>query len=447
MSENNIAAARLSESCKHPLPSARDSFASTSAYRAARLGALSLLGSSGPILVTVTDRLLVNPRLNVTLPQTEYAALIWATGVALMIGNTLGNGIAMLMLRQLPTLDSLQRRAFVRTTVVLSAGCAAITLLLAAIACAGAAPPDVRDHAPSLLIPLLAMGMTRAVLAAFLMVLRVDRMFLALFGIHFLEALILLACLVTVMATSLLNISLVYCTSSLMALVFAMGCTQEQWRTGSWWDWGAARHLGAGVLPACSITLCEQSQVHTPRIAVGSLLPIVEVSVLFVASSVANMFVVPLNIVGMAVLSLLAGHSGFALRGVRAPLYLCVAIVVAVITAIATDVLGRLIIESLYPDKAADIARFFHWIAVATGGTVVMVFIRPVAIRYGSLERVAATSAASAIGQIVVLVLAVPVWGLTGAAVAIALCAVLGALWWVFIFVTLVLHKMADRPK
>ena len=92
---------------------------------------------------------------------------------------------------------------------------------------------------------------------------------------------------------------------------------------------------------------------------------------------------------------------------------------------------GRWMIRWLYPDVSADALAIFPWVVLAGGTMVVMLMMRPLAVKFASMQRMWALP-----GMMVLfpnpigLVISVPFFGIMGAAISLLVTGMASMILW-----------------
>ena len=90
---------------------------------------------------------------------------------------------------------------------------------------------------------------------------------------------------------------------------------------------------------------------------------------------------------------------------------------------------GRWMIRWLYPDVSAD-AAIFPWVVLAGGTMVVMLMMRPLAVKFASMQRMWALPGITLLLQLIGLVISVPFFGIMGAAISLLVTGMASMILW-----------------
>jgi hypothetical protein len=244
------------------------------------------------------------------------------------------------------------------------------------------------------------------------------------------ESAVLCANLLVAPSRSLWLVGFIYVASMVATLPFAAWKVDDIQVKASWWDGPTARLLVAGWLPGALINVFNTSQIYLSRLAVGVFADTTEVAVLYAGIAISSIFVMPVTILAQLVLSLLGGTNRFVLPYPRALVYYVGVLTFSIVVSLASWLAGRWLIELLYPDVAARTMTFYHWIAISNGCASLMMMLRSVAIKYAPLGKTTFWTGIVLVVQIAALLVLVPRMQSAGAAVAVALSALVSAVIW-----------------
>jgi O-antigen/teichoic acid export membrane protein len=410
-----------------------------------RLGGYAFWNASAFALPLALDRLVICPVLQRHLGKELFGALAWVLGVVYLLSLSAGAGLSNFLMRELARQTVQAGRRMLRTAISAALGIGFAAMAAGAAASLPFAGDLVRRHAWDLYAPLYVFGLAGCLQWVVLANLRIRREFRRLFVLKVIESLILLALLWAAPGRSLGLIGVVYAISVLVPVAVNIYWSRAEIGWGSWWDSDAARLMWTAYPGLVLSTLIEVSLTYAPRLALGVLRGEGEVTELVAGTAVANVFVMPVSMVGGLVLSLLAGKTTFALAGRRGHLYLGASAVVAVLTVFISDIFGRLLLSFLYPEVAPDTLKFYRWIALSNGCGAVIVLMRPVALKYARVRSVASLSSTTLLLQLALLAGLVPTSGAAGAARALAFSSLLAMTLWVGCFA--VLKRRAERDQ
>lgn len=155
---------------------------------------------------------------------------------------------------------------------------------------------------------------------------------------------------------------------------------------------------------AVVISLCDQAVVYVPRVMAGLVLQMNEVAVLVASTTGAALCLLPISMVGSTALSLLSrkqsldwSHrqwSGFVLS------------VGAVGVLVAGIVWGtrNLILDLMYPTYASQALKIYPWVTMAASAHTMSILVRPLALRFLPIQKVAAYSSLSVLLMIALMI-------------------------------------------
>jgi|GEM_PF-2746127 len=395
-----------------------------------RLGGYAFWNAAAFALPLALDRLVIYPVLQRHLGKELFGALAWVLGVVYLPSLSAGAGFSNFLMRDLAHQTADGRSRMLRTTMTAALVIGLLTLAAGAAASFPLAGDLVRQHAWDLYAPLYLFGLAGCLQWVVLANLRIRREFRRLFMLKVIESVILVTLLWAAPGRNLRVIGTIYAVSVLIPVVLNIYWSRADIGWGNWWDSSAARCMWAAYPGLVLSTLIEVSLAYAPRIALGALRGEGEVTELVAGTAVANVFVMPVSMVGGLVLSLLAGKTTFALAGRRGHLYVAASVAVALLTVFVSDIFGRLLLSFLYAEVAPDTLKFYRWIALSNGCGAVIVLMRPVGLKYARVRTVAALSGSSLGLQGVGLAILVPRLGAAGAAQALLLSSALSMLLW-----------------
>lgn len=415
--------------------------------RAKRLGMYAFWTAAGLVIALGLDRLIVCPALNRELGDRTFGAFLWVFGVVNLIGSVAANGFAVVLMRDLARQGAAGGRGMMRTALVLSIVFSTALLLVASLVAWRVSDDAVRADSAALFGPLILYALLRSIGLLLLTDLRIRRRFKIGFVLKLVEACVLLGVLLVADSRSLWAIGLVYVVSVLLPLPIAWASCPRMRGPGAWYDAKTSRMLLSRWSGGALMTLADQSQVYAPRVALGILAATEHVAVLYAGTSIGNIFVLPVGMLGNLVLSLLGGQTKFVLGGRRGGVYFAVVCGLAAVVGVLSYGIGRWLIRMLYPDLAPETLQFFHWIAVANGCAAMTALFRPVSVKYLPLRNASLISLVAAVGQVLLLAVLVPLAGAVGAAQALAASSGMAAgLWMMSFFRACRLARVGHAP-
>ena len=411
--------------------------------RARRIGGYAFWNAAAFSLPLGLDRLIVCPALNRHVGADVFGAFVWVIGIVNVFGLATSAGFGNYLMRDLAHRTPEDARRLLRTVFVATAGVGLFVLGACAFGSYWVADEVTRARAWVLYVPLCTFGVVRCLGEIVVATLRIQRLFSTIFVLKAIEGVVLLAVVLAAPSRLLWIVGAIYIVSVLLPLVVGVYLIRADIGWGRWWDGAAARCLRVAWPGLALSALIDHSVVNSPRIVLGALRDNVAVTELFVGTSMGNLFVLPMGILGVLVLSLLSSRTDFALAGRKGMIYLICCLGAAVGVGICSFLLGRLLVVWRYPDVAPATLEFYHWIAVANAGAAVIVLMRPVALRYARIRNIAVLSAATLGLELLMLLILVPLAGARGAAMSLAASSCISMCMWLGCF--LVLMRRAAR--
>lgn len=405
--------------------------------RAIRLGKYAFWHSLGMILPLGLDRLFICPALNRHLGHDVFGGFIWVIGIMNLFGNIGANGFAILLMRNLAKESADGARRTVRTALLLSGGLTCVILTVASLGSLLFANDAVRSNAAALYVPLGIYALLRSGQLIVIADLRIKRRFVSLFVLKLLEGVALLGVLLVAPGGDLWVIGMIYAGSILFSLPVIVATARDVLDLGCWWDSRVAKALMSGWYAGALLTIADQAQVYASRVLVGVLNGGAEVAVLYAGTSIGNLFVFPVGLLGSLLLSLLASQTTFSFAGRAGRGYLWFVGATAVGVGVLSFVIGRPLIRALYPELAPATMTFYHWLAFANGCSSVRLLMRPVAVKFAEMPQVVLLSSITLFVQLGALAVLVPIAAARGAAIALALSSALAAVLWLLYFARL----------
>ena len=416
-----------SDPTNHPKPKRFD--------RLIRLGGYALWTTAGFMLPLVIDRLLILPELNRHLGPDLFGGFVWVLGVLNMFTNIGSAGCAVLLMRQMAAMDRGEAASTTRTAWTLALLLSIAILTLAMLASLPFAPPTVAANVWVMFGPLLAYCIMSGTIQILITVLRIRRRFAFIFALKSIEAGVLLLNLLVAPTKLIWLIGVVYIVSMMLPMIYGMIVTPE-FRGRSWLDRQVVQWLLAGWAGGALISLSESTQRNVARVLVGVLTSDdTQVAVLYAGTSIGNIFVMPVSRLSMLILSLLAGHHAFALKGRKGIQYSIGVAMLMLFVGGSSYFLGGWLVQNRYPDLAEQTLAFYSWIALANAFAAVILMMRPVAIKYAPLWLAAGASVIGALIQIVALLIFIPLYQAEGAALGLSVAAGASSLMWIVTYV------------
>lgn len=396
----------------------------------ARLGGYALWTAAGAMLPLAIDRLVIHPALNQHLGKDLFGSLVWVLGIVNWIGSSPAEGFAVLLMRdsarQAPEAAGRMLRTSLSLTIVLSM----IVVPLAFLASTFFADDLVRANSWSLYLPLGAFAVLRGGSVLLIYNLRFQRMFKTIFFLRVAEAAVLLVNLAVAPLGSVALIGLIYIASVILAVPIAVAKTGElRGRTG-WLDPHWIRSLMGGWTAGATLHFLNSSQLYLSRSILGAMADVGEVAIFYAGTAMGNLFVVPVTVLAVLVLSLLGGRKDFVFKGNTRLLYLAATYGLALFISLASWIGGRWLVQNRYPDLASETLEFYHWIAVGNGCVTVIALMAPMVIKYARLSTPLLVAASTFAVQGIALVALVPGGQAAGAAQGLALAMAFGGLFW-----------------
>lgn len=395
-----------------------------------RMAGYAFWTALGAMLPLALDRLIIHPILNQELGTDVFGAFIWVLGIVNLFGNVAANGFVLLLIRDHARQEHAVATRMFRTALILTAILSIIILPVALGASALVANKTVLEHGWPLFTLLGAYALMRAGLLILITDLRIKRRFKAILAMRVVEAGVLLIIIAIAPTRSLWLIGIIYVASVLLMAPIGAKFTGAIGTPVGWIDRRCCRLLLIGWYAGALINLIERSNILASRLILGVLADTSEVAILYAGTAMGNIFVMPITIIAMLVLSLLGGRTNFVFAGRRGVLYMAATFGLAIFVGSASWFIGRWLVLTMYPDLASQTLQFYHWIALANGCTCVTLMMRPVAYKYSSLRATILLTTTSFLIQIAVLGAFIPRYGAAGAAMGLATgtCAAM-ALW------------------
>ena len=367
------------------------------------------------------DRLVICPALNEHIGVETFGAFVWVVGIVNLFGLATSAGFGNYLMRDLAHRAPEEAKSLLRTVFVASLGMGALVLAASAFGSYWVADEAAQRIAWMLFVPLCTYGVIRCAQEIIIATLRIKRKFSRIFGLKLVEAVVLLAVLIVASSRQLWVVGGIYVASMLFSVLVGAYLIRADIGWGPWWDWRAVRTLSIAWPGLAVSALIDHSVVNSPRIVLGALRDSTAVTELFAGTSMGNLFVLPIGIVGVLVLSLLSSKQDFALAGRRGSLYLAGCLCTAVGVGCASFLIGRMLVVWRYENVSEATLTFYHWIAVANGCAAVIVLMRPVALKYARIRVVAALSVTTLGLELLMLLILVPLAGARGAAISLAI--------------------------
>lgn len=404
--------------------------------RIRRVGGYAMWSALAVALPLAVDRLVVAPRLELGLGKELFGAFQWVLGVTYLLSFSVGAGFSNYLMRDLARHGIDDARLIFKTAVIACGSLGAASLLIGGALSLQFADGTVRTHAAPLYGTLGVFGLASCVQWVLVTNLRMRRRFVTMFALKMVETAVLLTLAPLAGLKNLWIIGGVYCVSVVAPLAMNAHLSREVLSGAAWWSTRSAAAMLA-IWPVMGVaTLIEMSLQYSPRIVLG-VYNVAEVTTLFMASSIAAVFGMPVTLVAHTVMSVLSGHRGFVLGGRVGLVYGLAVTVAAVGVAGAIAVAGPMLVTLLYAERAGAAATLFPWLALGGGGSAVTVLMRPVAMKYARVSHVALLASTTLAVEVVLLILLVPSAGALGAARATAAAGLLGAAMWSICFVAL----------
>ncbi|MGE3181452.1 MAG: lipopolysaccharide biosynthesis protein [Phycisphaerae bacterium] len=409
--------------------------------RAVRISSYAMWITAGFILTLAVERLVLHPYLRAAFGEIQFGAFVWVLGIVNLVGTVAANGFTINLMRDLKRYEDEFAANYIRQAVLLTATFSFFILVASALVAYAIADAAVQENAFALFSTLIVFSTFRGMQQVLFAALRIERKFRTIFLLRVVEGAILLAILIVAGRQSFWGVGLVYVFSVLVPFVLAAVREPAFTMRREWWNGQLARVQLPGWVGGATLALTEQGQLQASRLILGIVTSTTEVTLLYAGTSMGNFFVAPVSIVSGLLFSLIASHQESRLTGRRGVLFLAAVIATGVAIWILSHFLGIWLVEWRYPEDAPTTLEFYPLIAASNGFTAVMILLRPVAIRYLAMRWVTAVSAATVLSQVVLLVWLATTHGARGAAIALLVSSVVGALLWLGTFIWL-----ARRP-
>lgn len=403
--------------------------------RVMRVGGYAAWTTGGVALTLGIDRLVVCPLLNESLGNEVFGAFVWTMGLVNLFGSIGANGFAILLLREMAGHSAEKANSLFCTSLSLGSLCAIVIVAASLAASLPFADAFVRANASPLFVMLGAFAIARGLELIVFANLRIERRFVTIFLLRVVEAAILLINVKLAGGGNLWLIGGVYAASAIVVLPLGLGTCASRLRGGRWWDSGHAKLLMAGWAAGALLTLLEQMNVYASRLVLGAVEGSASVASLYRGTSIGNIFVVPVGLVGGVVLSMLAGKTEFVLKGRTGGQYVAISAACGAGVGLCSLLLGGWVVRRQYGSLADDTLSFYFWIAIANGFTALSLMLRPVAMKYLPLKRLTLVSLLVVLIQFGALAVLVPSAQARGAAMALAGSSAVGSVLWLWCFV------------
>lgn len=403
--------------------------------RVMRVGGYAAWTTGGVALTLGIDRLVVCPLLNESLGDDVFGAFVWTMGLVNLFGSIGANGFAILLLREMAGHSDEDANSLFCTSLSLGSLCALVIVGASLVASLGFADEFVRANASPLFVMLGAFAIARGLELIVFANLRIERRFATIFLLRVVEAAVLLINVKLAGGGNLWLIGGVYAASALVVLPIGLRTCASKLRGGRWWDSAHVRLLMTGWAAGALLTLLEQMNVYASRLVLGAVDGSASVASLYRGTSIGNIFVVPVGLVGGVILSMLAGKTEFVLRGKTGAQYVGISAACAAGVGFCSLLLGGWVVRWRYGSLADDTLSFYSWIAIANGFTALSLMLRPVAMKYLPLKRLTLVSLLVVLIQFGALAVLVPSAQARGAAMALAGASVVGSALWLWCFV------------
>jgi hypothetical protein len=196
-----------------------------------------------------------------------------------------------------------------------------------------------------------------------------------------------------------------------------------------------AMHLLRGTWAGATAALIEQLLLYGPSLFLGVLgnSP-QEIVKLFAATSIANIILLPVTLLGGVIQNFLGAKKSHSLHGRVGSQLMQLTLLSGVGVSILTYAVGYVLIPKLYPNISDVVMGFYGWIAIANGMATVRSILRPIAVKFAPLQRVVGMSSLTLAIQIVCLVALIPWYQAAGAAAGMAMAAFSGMLVWLYVY-------------
>ncbi len=401
--------------------------------RVIRLGGYTAWTVAALAMPLVLDRLVACPILRRRLGADPFGSFIWVRSLAYMFGNNVANGFSIPFLRDLVKQSEDQVRIRMRTAILLTAVLTCVVMWIVSVVACYFGDNFVWRNAESLFLPFAGFALARSLDQVITVRLRVQRRVKQIFVLRTVEGVILAGAAICFPTRDILLIALIYFASTLIPMLLSGFFNRDVLQGGRGWDRGEAQSLLKEAPAGILMVAIDNAQVYLPIILLGAMAGKSAVPALY-AAGVGYAFLTPITHMGQAVLSLISGKKTFDLHGRRGRMYLATTLGLALAVGLTSYIVGRWLVEYLYPLDAPDTLKFYHWIAIANGCASVRALMRPIGLKFAPLKSVVRLSWITLAAQVVALAALIPLWQAAGAAIALAISAALGMLIWLAIF-------------
>lgn len=402
--------------------------------RSLRLGKYAFFQIGGVALSTGVDRLGIAPLWNARLGEALFGTFIWWRDLCTLVAMVSTNGFRLQLLRDYVKLPPEEGAQQVRTAFVLTALTAGGTLAALWLGVALFGREFIRDHWRELLVPLWFYGLAKGLEFLSTLVQIVRLQYRAVFCIRVIEG-TLLGLSVFWLTDNLGVLATIYAVAAIGPLAVSCWFVRSYFRGGPFVKSETAMHLIRGTWAGATAALIEQLLLYGPRLFLGVLGDSPqEITKLFAATSIANLILLPVTLLGGVIQNYLGAKKSHSLHGRVGSQLMQLTLLSGFGVSILTYAVGYVLIPKLYPNISEIVLGFYGWIAIANGMATVRSILRPIAVKFAPLRRVVSMSSATLVIQIVCLAALIPWYQAAGAAAGMAMAALSGMVVWLYVF-------------
>lgn len=203
---------------------------------------------------------------------------------------------------------------------------------------------------------------------------------------------------------------------------------------------GTARHQAISIWWPMSLSaILGLTATSIDRLLVGVWLSAADVAVYYAAASLASLAGMPFGMLGGWFTTMLGQTSGGIQRVMvewRRGMPLLVGAIVALTGVLG--LLGEVILGSLYPEMAIGALAIWWILVIGSGVRAGFLLVRPIVVKFASPKVLPAISSLSLLLKVMMLVMLIPNYAVTGAAYATLFTSIVVlAIWWLVMAQTL----------
>lgn len=369
--------------------------------------------------------------------EESFGKFIYAYGIVSMIGLAPTKGLIDTFLRNIASISESRRNLFLSTILILAAFSVGILLLLAGIVLsitAGfVAERQLLVWIGFIAIAFAAQNMVAIKLTSF----SFQRQFALRAFWQTLESLAGFGAIPCIILFGVWGLPIGYIIGHITVFLLLYFVHGHSLRKGiSFFDFNMAKRIITTwlVLSGSIVFLLSSRYIH--RSILGFWSDYEAVSTFFVATAVLEIFVMPLNIMGLFGFSILSRHSSTKLFSKRfCGLYSVASLMIAIVFYVLILLLSKYMLRIMYPSVAEAAWKLVPITAIGVSMTVLVHFVRPFVIKFSSSKTILAISIISFIAHTCTAFLLIPKWNITGAVYAYCIGNSVVGLTWMIIFI------------